>query len=400
MVDRVLLSYSGGLETALGVHWLKYSKNAKVTTFLADLGQGSDLESLSENSLYSSGGAQSAHIADLKEVLLTDYAFSALRADAAYQTFDLLSAALSRPLIVSELVDLAREQGIRYIAHCSTPSGNDARRFENTVKGLAPDLIVINPLDNWRYKTREELLDEAQKFGIQYQKRRDDLLSIDSNVWGRVVEFRTVVDPSQEPSEDLFILTVSPEKAPNKAETIEIEFHGGIPVGIDGKRMSALELVTTLNSAGGRHAVGRYDVVEDRINGTKTRKLFEMPGAVILYKARRALEEITVSRSARQFKGICSAKYAELVHSGLWFNELREALDELFKRITEFVTGVVVVKLYKGQAIVTGKKSQLSLYNPRTFRSGVDPFFLADTDAHDYLASLHSHDAEDQRDGD
>lgn len=360
-MDKVILAYSGGLDTSVCIQWLKEKKNLNVITFSADVGQGDDFEELCERALNT--GASSAHVSDLKEELVTDYIFPSIRANAVYEDNYFLATALSRPLIAREMVNLAEEHSCWYFSHGCTGKGNDQVRIEAGIAALAPNKKIIAPLREWDLESREAEIDYARRFTIPVPVTKESPYSIDSNLWGVSIECGALEDPWNAPPEDAYRITVSPEKAPDKPEVIEIEFADGIPVALNGNPKKPVALIEELNKVAGAHGVGRSDMVENRLVGIKSREVYEAPAAEVIFRAHKALEALVLDRETLHFQDILSRRYAEIVYNGLWFSTLREALDSFFSRTQKYVEGVVRVRLYKGTCTVTGRKSGYSLYN-------------------------------------
>ena len=360
-MQRVALAYSGGLDTSISIHWLKVEKGLQVVAFAANLGQGGDLAPLGERAL--AAGAEAAHVLDLRETFVREYVFPMLKAHAVYESGYLLNTAIGRPLIGKELVRIAIQENCDAVAHGCTAKGNDQVRFEAAVAALAPQLKVVAPVREWRFKTREQELAYAEEHNIPVTVKRDKLYSIDRNLWGYSIECGALEDPWAEPPADAWQITTSPEQAPDKPTVLEITFEQGVPVALDGQVMNPVELILALNEVGGENGVGRVDMVENRLVGIKSREVYEAPAAAILYEAHRALEDITVSRDVRRTKDVLSQKYAEIIYCGLWFTDLRRALDAFFDRTQEFVSGKLRVRLYKGKCTVLGRQSPHSLYS-------------------------------------
>ena len=357
---KVVLAYSGGLDTSVCIHWLKEKKGLDVIAFSANLGQGEYLEALGEKAI--STGAESAHIADLREEFVKNYIFPALKANAFYHGGYLLATALGRPLIAAELVKVARENGCQFVAHGCTGKGNDQVRFDTSIAALAPELEVIAPLREWTMKSREQEIEYAKRYDIPVELTKKSPYSLDRNLWGISIECGALEDPWQEPPADAYFITKSPEEAPNKPTYVEIEFEKGIPAAIDGEGLDGISLIEKLNQIGGENGVGRIDSIEDRLVGIKSREVYEAPAATVLSGAHRGLEALTISRDLLQFKELLSQKYGQLVYNGLWFSEFRKALDAFFDYTQKYVTGTVKVKLFKGSCVVVGRKSPYSLY--------------------------------------
>lgn len=360
-IKKVVLAYSGGLDTSVILKWLQEEYSAEVITFTADLGQGEDLEKVKERAIKT--GASKVYIEDLKEEFVYNYVFPALKAGAVYESKYMLSTALGRPLIAKKLVEIAEREGADAVAHGCTGKGNDQVRFEVTVSALNPNLKVLAPVREWSMRSREEEIEYAMRHGIPVEATKKSPYSVDLNLWGRSIECGVLEDPWVEPPEEVFKLTVSPKDAPDEPTYLEIEFREGIPVALNGEEMDGVELIQKLNEIAGRNGVGRVDLVENRLVGIKSREVYEHPAATVLHTALRGLEEITLERETRHFKEILANKYAELVYYGLWFHPLREAIDSFMNAIHRTTTGTVRVKLYKGSCAVVGRRSPYSLYD-------------------------------------
>jgi len=372
-MSKVVLAYSGGLDTSVALHWLFYSKGMEVVALIANLGQGKKLEARGERAIQI--GAVAGIVADLRKTFVEDYVLPALRANAMYESGYYLSAALGRATICVELVNIARQQRCHYVAHGCTAKGNDQVRFEASIAALAPDLEIIAPLREWPFKSREEEIDYAQSHNIPINVTKASPYSIDYNLWGRSIECGVLEDPWQVPPEEIYSMTVSPEKAPDEPAVVEIGFEEGNPVALDGKALDGLSLITRLNEIAGSHGIGRSDVIENRLVGFKSREVYEAPAATVLHLAHRALEELTLSPGVLHFKEPLSRHYGELVYNGRWFGILRPALDAFFSKIQEFVTGTIRLKFYKGTASVIGRKSPYSLYDRKLASYGLEDTF-------------------------
>ncbi len=360
-MDKVVLAYSGGLDTSVCVKWLKVVKGLEVVTMCADLGQEEDLEPLGGRA--TAAGASGCHVIDVKDKFVTQYCWRAVKANAAYENGYLLATALGRPLIASELVRIAHEEGAKYIAHGCTGKGNDQVRFECTVAALDPSLKNIAPVREWDLKSRDEEVQWAKDNDVPLPPPKVTQYSYDLNLWGVSVECGALEDPWTAPPKDAYVMSKDPLDAPEKPEFVEIGFEKGIPVTVNGRKMPPVKLVQTLNKLAGAHGVGRSDLVEDRLVGIKSREVYEAPGATVIMNAHRALEAVTLSRDVILFKEPLTQMYSRMVYEGKWFTDLRHALDAFFDKVNEVVTGTVRVRLYKGQAIVEGRKSPNSLYS-------------------------------------
>jgi argininosuccinate synthase len=358
---KVVLAYSGGLDTSVAIHWLKQEKGMDVVTFTADLGQGAELGPIAERALEI--GAASAHVSDVRQKFVDDYLMHALKAGAIYEEGYPLATSIGRPLIGAELVKIAREEGCQYVAHGCTGKGNDQVRIEASVSALGPDLKVIAPLREWNLKSREEEIDYAEKNNIPITTTKEKVFSYDHNLWGISIEGGALEDPWNAPPEEVYLWTKSPEAAPDKAEEIEIGYTKGIPTALNGKKMPAMQIIEQLNVLGGKHGVGRIDQIENRLVGIKSREVYEAPAAVILHGALRALEAMCWSRDVTHFKGVLTERYSRMIYDGQWFTTLREAIDTFFDHVHAVTTGTIRVRLYKGNATVVGRKSPFALYD-------------------------------------
>ena len=360
MADKVVLAYSGGLDTSVAIRWLKEEYGLEVVALTADVGNEPDFTAIKEKAL--NVGAVKCIVADVKKEFVDNYVFPALQADAVYEGQYPLATALSRPLIARLLVDAARAEGASALAHGCTAKGNDQVRIEVGVNALAPDLKIIAPAREWGM-TREQTIEYASRFNIPVPITVASPYSIDENLWGRSAECGVLEDPWQEPPEDAYDWTTAPANAPNTAAYVEIGFEKGIPVSIDGKKMDSVELIKNLNESAGGHGVGRIDMVEDRLVGIKSREIYEAPAAVVLVQAHRALEALTLSKGQLRLKQRVAEDYANLTYDGLWFSAQRQDLADYVKSTQRFVSGTVRVKLFKGGSSVVGRKSDHSLYS-------------------------------------
>jgi argininosuccinate synthase len=359
-VKKVVLAYSGGLDTSVIVPWLKENYHCEVICFTADVGQGEDLSGLEEKAKKS--GASQLIIRDLREEFASDYLFPMLRTGAVYERKYLLGTSVARPLISKHLVEVAHETGADAISHGATGKGNDQVRFELTVMALDPRLKVIAPWREWDIRSREDAISYASERGIPISATLKSIYSRDANLWHLSHEGGPLEDPWLEPDESMFQLSVSPERAPDDAAYVEIAFESGTPVSVDGEKMSPGNLVAHLNALGGAYGIGRVDLVENRLVGMKSHGVYETPGGTILLAAHREIESLVLDRDTLQFKDVVALKYAELVYNGLWFTPLREALDAFVDSTQGPVTGTCRLKLYKGNIIPVGRRSKLSLY--------------------------------------
>jgi argininosuccinate synthase len=360
-VKKVVLAYSGGLDTSVIVTWLKENYNCEVVAFTANLGQSDSFEGLEEKAKAS--GASKLYVRDLTHELLTEYAFPTLRAGAVYERKYLLGTSFARPVTASHQVEIARLEGADAVAHGCTGKGNDQVRFELTYQALAPDLKVIAPWREWDIKGREDALEYAYKHGIPVTQGKNNMYSRDENIWHISHEGGELEDPWIEPNEDMFVNSNHPLDAPDKPAEITIGFEEGYPVSLNGDALGPVELVTALNKIGGEHGVGRIDLVENRLVGMKSHGVYEQPGATILSTAHKELEAIVLDRETLHYKDVIAQKYAELVYYGLWYTPLREAMDAFVDVTQKPMHGEVRLKLYKGNCIVTGRRSPYSLYS-------------------------------------
>ena len=359
-VNKVVLAYSGGLDTSIIIPWLKENYGAEVIAFAADIGQGEELTGLEEKAIKT--GASKCIIEDLREEFVREFVFPTLRAGAVYERKYLLGTSFARPLIARRQVEIAEKEGADAVAHGCTGKGNDQVRFELACKALNPELKIIAPWREWDLKSREDEIDYAEARKIPITASRKKIYSEDRNLWHLSHEGGLLEDPWNEPAEDMFVLTVSPRKAPNTPEYVELTFDGGIPIGLNGKARAPVALIEELNRIGGAHGVGRVDLVENRLVGIKSRGVYETPGGSLIVAAHRELESLTLDRATMHYKDLLAAKYAELVYNGQWFTPLREALDAFVDSTQKRVSGVVRLKLYKGNIVIAGRKSPYSLY--------------------------------------
>jgi len=361
-VKKVVLAYSGGLDTSVCLKWLQEEYGAEVITFTADLGQGKELDQV--EGIAKGTGAIKVYIEDLKEEFVRGYVFPALKAGAIYESKYILATALARPLIGKRMVEIAGIEGADAVAHGCTGKGNDQVRFDVTTMALNPELEIVAPLREWDMKSRDEEIEYAAKHNIPITVTKESPYSIDANLWGRSIECGDLEDPWKEPPEEIYEITVSPENAPEEPTYVEIEFQSGEPVKLNGEEMSPVQLIDTLTEIGGANGVGRVSYVEDRLVGIKSRETYEYPAAAILFGAHKAIEELTLDREIIRYKEEkISHEYSRLVYYGLWFSPLREALDAFVNVSQINVTGTARVKLYKGNCSIVGAKSPYSLYD-------------------------------------
>ncbi|MDD3571143.1 MAG: argininosuccinate synthase [Lachnospiraceae bacterium] len=363
--EKIVLAYSGGLDTTVIIPWLKENyNNAEVIAVCGDVGQGKETDGLEERALKT--GASKLYIEDLTEEFITEAIFPCVKANAVYEGKYLLGTSMARPIIAKRLVEIARKEGATAICHGATGKGNDQVRFELTVKALAPDLKIIAPwrLDTWKMDSREAEVAYLEERGIEAPVKKGDSYSRDRNIWHLSHEGLELEDPANEPNyEHILQLGVSPEAAPDKPEYVTLTFDKGICTKVNGKEVSPRELMEQLNEIGGRNGVGIQDICENRVVGMKSRGVYETPGGAILYYAHRELEYLTLDKQTQAWNEVCSTKFTELVYSGEWYTPLRESLSVYFDSVNETVTGEVKLKLYKGNIIPAGSTSPYSLYN-------------------------------------
>lgn len=361
MGKKVVLAYSGGLDTSVAIQWLK-DQGYDVVACCLDVGEGKDLKFIQEKAL--KVGAVESYVLDVKEEFANEYALLALQAHALYEGKYPLVSALSRPLISKKLVEIAEKEGAVAVAHGCTGKGNDQVRFELSINALNPDLEVLAPVREWSW-SREEEIEYAKQKGIPIPVDLDSPFSIDKNLWGRSNECGILEDPWAAPPEEAYELTTSIEFTPDTPEIIEIDFEKGVPVALNGKRYALSELILELNKIAGKHGVGRIDHVENRLVGIKSREVYECPGAMTLILAHKELEDLTLVKELAHFKPVIEKKLTEVIYEGLWFSPIKDALKAFLQETQKFVTGTVRVKLFKGHAIVEGRKSNYSLYNEK-----------------------------------
>lgn len=360
------MAYSGGLDTTAALHWLKRVRGLKVVALALNIGQGGDFDEIAARAI--DAGADAVHAIDRRRTFVKQYCFKALKAGARYENAYHLSAALSRPLIATEMVALAREEGARYVAHGAPPRGNDQFRFECAVAALDQELEVIAPMREWGLNTREAVTGYLTQHNLPIGRVSQHTYSSDRNIWGVRSSAGELEDPNEPAPEHVYQITENPMDAPDDPLEIEIKFHQGEPVALDGKRRQAVDMVEELQNLGGRHGVGRFDTVEDRILGFKSREVYEAPAAYILHVAHDELEKLTLDHEFVEFKPIVSARYAKLVYDSQWFTKLRESMDAFFRESQQYVTGTVKLKLFKGCVHVLGRNSEFSIYDREASR--------------------------------
>jgi argininosuccinate synthase len=360
MPEKVVLAYSGGLDTSIIIPWLKENYRCDVIAFVGDVGQADDIEAVVKKAYAT--GASKVVVKDLRAEFLREYVFPAVKAGAVYEHTYLLGTSLARPVLAKHQAEVALAEGASTVSHGCTGKGNDQVRFELAYQALAPELKVIAPWREWDLKSREDCIDYAEQHGIPVTASREKIHSRDRNIWHLSHEGGELEDPANAPLDSTWILTVSPQQAPDRAEEVELGFESGVPVSVNGMQLDPVSLVELLNEIGGRNAIGRVDLVENRFVGIKSRGCYETPGGTLILTAHRELEALCLERELMHFKQHVGLKYAELVYFGLWFTPLREALDAFVEQTQTEITGTVTLRLYKGNVSVVSRKSEFSLY--------------------------------------
>jgi argininosuccinate synthase len=382
-VKKVVLAYSGGLDTSVIVPWLKNNYgNCEVVCFTANVGQEEELDGLEDKAIAS--GASKLIVADLREEFLRDYVFPTMQAGAVYERDYLLGTSIARPLIAKKMVEIAESEGADAISHGCTGKGNDQVRFELTAMALNPKLKVIAPWREWDIRSREDAIRYAAKYNIPLTQTEKDIYSRDRNIMHLSHEGGMLEDPWNEPEDAMYQLSVSPEEAPDEAAYVEIGFEQGNPVSLNGEKLSAVDMFMQLNEMAGAHGVGRVDIVENRLVGMKSRGVYETPAGTVIFRAHQALESICLDKYTMHYKDFVAVKYAELVYNGMWFMQLREALDAFIKVTQQSVSGTVRLKLYKGNIIIAGRKSPFSLYREDYASFGEEDVYNQ-KDAHGFI---------------
>ena len=358
---KIILAYSGGLDTSLALVWLQKNYDAEVITFCANLGQFEDLADAEKRALRN--GAVKTYFEDLRHQFVDEYAFRALKADAVFEDKYYMAASLSRPLIARRLVEIAEAEGAEAVAHGATGKGNDQVRFYAGITALNPNLKVIAPLMEWDLKTRAAQIAYAQEHDIVIPAFKTSPYSRDTNIWGTSVECGPLDDITLSPPEEVYAITQSPESAPDEPELIRIGFEQGVPTQLNGDRLGPVDMVDRLNVLGAKHGIGRIDIIENRLVGIKVRGVYESPGAAILYQTHRELENLVLERDVFQYKALVSRKYAELIYDAKWYSALRTSLDAFFDEIQQRVTGELTMKLYKGSVTTAARAADNSLYH-------------------------------------
>jgi len=373
VIRTIALAYSGGLDTSIIVPWLKERYGARVICIAADIGQGNELEGVRAKAIAS--GADECYVEDLRQEFVEQYVWPTLRAGAIYGRKYLLGTSMGRPLIARRQVEIARKVGADALAHGCTGKGNDQVRFELTYAAFAPDLPVIAPWREWDIRSREDAIAYAEAHNVPVTATRDKIYSRDRNIWHISHEGGVLEKPSAAPPDDLFMLTTSPENAPDQSEEVTIGFVNGTPASVNGAELDAVDLLSTLNRIGGRHGVGRIDLVEDRLVGMKSRGIYETPGGTLLYSAHSELEQLVLDRRTLAAKDLIAPRYADLVYEGRWWTTERDAYDAFVNITQERVTGSVTLRLYKGTASVIGRESEFALYDERFVTFGEDDVY-------------------------
>ena len=373
MIRTIALAYSGGLDTSIIVPWLKEHYGARVICIAADIGQGQELEGVRAKAIAS--GADECYVEDLRQEFVEKFVWPTLRAGAIYGRKYLLGTSMGRPLIARRQVEIARQVGADALAHGCTGKGNDQVRFELTYAAFAPDLPIIAPWREWDIRSREDAIAYAESHRIPVAATRDKIYSRDRNIWHISHEGGILEQPSAAPPADVFMLTTAPENAPNEPEEVTIGFINGTPVSVNGAELDAVDLVGKLNTIGGRHGIGRIDLVEDRLVGMKSRGIYETPGGTLLYSAHSELEQLVLDRRTLAAKDLIAPRYADLVYEGRWWTTEREGYDAFVNVTQERVTGSVTLKLFKGTASVVGRESEYALYDERFVTFGEDDVY-------------------------
>jgi argininosuccinate synthase len=371
--QKIAVAYSGGLDTSVIVKWLQEKYNADVITVTGNLGQQKELVGVADKAYKT--GAKKVYIQDLKKEFVEDYIFPALKAGALYEHVYPMATSLGRPLLAKALVDVAKREKCTAVAHGCTGKGNDQVRFEVSVMALAPELKVLAPLREWEFKSREEEIVYCERHGIPVSATKKNPYSIDENLWGTAIECGILEDPMVEPPQDAYQRTVAPEDAPNKATYVSIKFKEGVPTGLNEKKMDGVSLIEELNKIAGANGIGRIDLVENRLVGIKSREVYEAPAAVTLHFAHSELERLTLDKEVFHYKSKLSDDYATLIYNGLWFSPLKKAMDGFINETQKNVTGLVKVRMYKGNLTVGGRTSPYSLYDTQLATYTVDDTF-------------------------
>jgi argininosuccinate synthase len=385
--EKIVLAYSGGLDTSIILTWLKENYDADVVAVCCDAGQGDDYSAVDAKAYKT--GASKSFVLDIRREFVSDYIWPTLKSGAVYENDYLLGTSMARPLMAKKLVEIAQQEGATYIAHGCTGKGNDQVRFESTIHALDPSIKIIAPWRFWDFKSREDLIDYAAAHDIPIEQTKTKIYSRDQNIWHISHEGGNLEDPWNEHKDDIHVISSPIEQAPDAPTFVEIDFEKGVPVAIDGEKLSPVELLTKLNKLGGDNGVGTIDIVENRLVGMKSRGVYETPGGTILVKAHGALEKLVLDRDTLSYKNVVAIKYAQLVYDGLWFTPIREAIDAFVDVTQEYVTGTVRMELYKGNALAVATKSDYSLYSEEFATFGEDEVYnQADAEGFINLFSL------------
>lgn len=371
MKDKVVLAYSGGLDTSITIPWLKENYDLDVVAVCVNVGQDDDMVAVEKKAI--SSGCYKIYIEDVKKEFVTEYLYKAIKSGAVYEGKYLLGTSFARPLIAKKLVEIAHKEGAKYICHGCTGKGNDQVRFETSIAALDPSIKIIAPWRIWDIKSREDAIDYAEKVGVEVPVTKEKIYSEDKNIWHISHEGGDLEDPNNEHKTEMYEMIVPPEKAKDEATYVTIYFEAGIPKLVNGEALEPVEMLTFLNKIGGENGIGVVDLVENRLVGMKSRGVYETPGGTILYAAHEELESLTMEKNSFHYKQVISHKYAELVYDGLWFSNLKEALDAFIDKTQENVTGTVKLKLYKGNIMVAGIQSENALYD-----EGISSFGASD----------------------
>jgi argininosuccinate synthase len=361
MKDKVVLAYSGGLDTSITIPWLKENYDLDVVAVCVNVGQNDDMKAVEKKAI--SSGCYKIYVEDVKEEFVKEYLFKAIKSGAVYEGKYLLGTSFARPLIAKKLVEIAHKEGAKYICHGCTGKGNDQVRFETSIAAIDPSINIIAPWRIWDIKSREDAIDYAEKVGVEVPVTKEKIYSEDMNLWHISHEGGDLEDPKNEHKTEIYSMIVPPEKAKDEASYVSIYFEEGIPKKVDGKELEPVEMLQFLNKIGGENGIGVVDLVENRLVGMKSRGVYETPGGTILYAAHEELESLTMEKNSFHYKQLVAQKYAELVYDGLWFTNLKEALDAFIDKTQENVTGTVKLKLYKGNIMVAGIDSDNALYD-------------------------------------
>ena len=359
--NKIVVAYSGGLDTSVMVKWLSKKYNAEIITVTGNLGQKKEIVNIEEKAL--STGASKAYVVNLQKEFIEDYAWKALKGGALYEGEYPLATAIGRPLLAKLMVEIAQKEGANMVAHGCTGKGNDQVRFEVGMKTLDPNLQILAPLRDWEFKSREEEIIYAKENNIPISVNLEKPYSIDENIWGIATECGVLEDTKVAPPEDAYQITTNPKNAPQESEIIKLTFNKGIPIKLDGVEMPGAQLVSTLNDLGGKHGIGRLDIIENRVVGIKSREVYEAPGAQLLFAALKQLEKLTLDKDTFRYKQNVSNTYANLIYDGFWFTPLFEALTAFFDKVQERVSGEITLELYKGTIKVLSRESENSLYS-------------------------------------